>query len=52
MYGISKQWNKGVRKVFELYIDFSKTALANRPGILSAEDEASYWGVPLATTSF
>jgi iron complex outermembrane receptor protein len=30
-------------------VDF-KTALANRPGILSA-DEASYWGVPLATTT-
>jgi iron complex outermembrane receptor protein len=32
-------------------VDFSKTALANRPGILSAADEASYWGVPLATTT-
>ena len=31
-------------------IDFSKTALANRPGILNAQDEATYWGVPLATT--
>lgn len=31
-------------------IDFSKTNLANRPGILDAQDEANYWGVPLATT--
>lgn len=31
-------------------VDFSKVALANRPGILSAQDEANYWGVPLATT--
>ncbi len=31
-------------------IDFSKVGLANRPGILSAADEAAYWGVPLART--
>ncbi len=31
-------------------IDFSKVNLANRPGILNAQDEADYWGVPLATT--
>ncbi|WP_158729072.1 MULTISPECIES: TonB-dependent receptor [unclassified Flavobacterium] len=52
MYGVSV--NNGTKvgeKGFLNYtVDFSKTALANRPGILSAEDEASYWGVPLATT--
>lgn len=31
-------------------VDFSKVNLANRPGILNAADESSYWGVPLATT--
>jgi len=31
-------------------VDFSKVKLANRPGILNAQDEADYWGVPLATT--
>lgn len=31
-------------------VDFSKVALANRPGILNAQDEASFWGVPVATT--
>ncbi|MFE3871178.1 TonB-dependent receptor domain-containing protein [Flavobacterium sp. ZS1P70] len=31
-------------------VDFSKVQLANRPGILSAQDESDYWGVPLATT--
>jgi iron complex outermembrane receptor protein len=31
-------------------VDFSKVNLANRPGILNAQDEADYWGVPLATT--
>ncbi|MFV5697996.1 TonB-dependent receptor [Flavobacterium sp. ZT3R17] len=31
-------------------VDFSKVKLANRPGILSAQDESDYWGVPLATT--
>lgn len=31
-------------------VDFSKVQLANRPGTVSAQDEADYWGVPLATT--
>jgi len=31
-------------------VDFSKVQLANRPGTVSAQDEAAYWGVPLATT--
>ena len=31
-------------------VDFSKVQLANRPGILNAQDESDYWGVPLATT--
>ncbi|MFV5695799.1 TonB-dependent receptor [Flavobacterium sp. LB3P122] len=31
-------------------VDFSKVKLANRPGILNAQDESDYWGVPLATT--
>jgi iron complex outermembrane receptor protein len=52
MYGISI--NNGTivgEKGFLNYtIDFSKVNLANRPGILSAEDEADYWGVDLATT--
>jgi iron complex outermembrane recepter protein len=52
MYGIS--FNNGStvgEKGFINYtIDFSKVGLANRPGILSAADEASYWGVPIATT--
>jgi iron complex outermembrane receptor protein len=53
MYGVAV--NNGTKvgeKGFLNYtVDFSKTALANRPGILSAADEASYWGVPLATTT-
>ena len=52
MYGISI--NNGTtigEKGFVNYtVDFSKVALTNRPGILSAQDEADYWGVPLATT--
>jgi hypothetical protein len=48
MYGV-KQWNKGRwERILNYTVDFS--ALANRPGI-SAADEASYWGVPLATTT-
>jgi iron complex outermembrane receptor protein len=31
-------------------VDFSKVMLANRPGILDAQDEADYWGAPLAVT--
>jgi iron complex outermembrane recepter protein len=52
MYGIS--FNNGStvgEKGFINYtIDVSKVGLANRPGTLSAADEAAYWGVPLATT--
>ncbi|MBB1193382.1 ferric enterobactin receptor [Flavobacterium sp. SOK18b] len=52
MYGISVNngTTVGEKGFLNYTVDFSKTALANRPGILSAEDEASYWGVPLATT--
>ena len=51
-YGISLNNGSSVgEKGFINYtVDFSKVALANRPGILSAADEAAYWGVPLATT--
>ena len=41
----------GERGFVNYTADFSKTALANRPGILNAADEASYWGVPVATTA-
>ncbi len=52
MYGVSVNngTTVGEKGFLNYTVDFSKTALANRPGILSAEDEASYWGVPLATT--
>ena len=41
----------GERGFVNYTVDFSKTALANRPGILNAKDEADYWGVPVATTA-
>jgi iron complex outermembrane recepter protein len=52
MFGISLNNGSTVgEKGFVNYtVDFSKVALANRPGILNAQDEANYWGVPLATT--
>ncbi|MEY2918207.1 MAG: hypothetical protein RIS73_1921, partial [Bacteroidota bacterium] len=52
MYGISLNNGSTVgEKGFINYtIDVSKVGLANRPGTLSAADEAAYWGVPLATT--
>ena len=52
MYGISLNNGSTVgEKGFINYtIDLSKVGLANRPGTLSAADEAAYWGVPLATT--
>ena len=52
MFGISlNNGSKVGDKGFVNYtIDFSKVNLANRPGILNAQDEADYWGVPLATT--
>ncbi len=31
-------------------VDFSRVNLANRPGILNAQDEADYWGVPVSRT--
>jgi iron complex outermembrane recepter protein len=51
-YGISLNNGSAIgEKGFINYtVDFSKVALANRPGILSAADEAAYWGVPLETT--
>lgn len=52
MFGVSlNNGSKVGDKGFVNYtIDFSKVNLANRPGILNAQDEANYWGVPLATT--
>ena len=52
MYGVSVNngTTVGEKGFLNYTVDFSKTALANRPGILSAADEAAYWGVPLATT--
>ncbi|MFV5685309.1 TonB-dependent receptor [Flavobacterium sp. GB2R13] len=52
MIGISINNGSTVRdKGFVNYtVDFSKVKLANRPGILNAQDESDYWGVPLATT--
>ncbi len=52
MYGISINNGSSIgEKGFINYtIDFSKIGLANRPGILSAADEAAYWGVPIART--
>ena len=52
MYGISVNNGSkiGENGFINYTIDVSKVGLANRPGILSAADEASYWGVPLATT--
>ena len=41
----------GERGFVNYTADFSKISLANRPGILNAQDEANYWGVPLATTT-
>ncbi|WP_395010911.1 TonB-dependent receptor plug domain-containing protein [Undibacterium sp.] len=32
-------------------VDVSKNGLANRPGILNAQDEADYWGTTLAVTA-
>ncbi len=53
MYGISLNNGSTVGdKGFVNYtVDFSKVNLANRPGILNAQDEANYWGVPLSVTS-
>ncbi len=52
MYGISINNGStiGEKGFINYTIDFSKIGLANRPGILSAADEAAYWGVPLART--
>ena len=52
MYGISVNNGStiGEKGFINYTIDFSKIGLANRPGILSAADEAAYWGVPLART--
>ena len=52
MFGVSLNNGTTVgEKGFVNYtVDFSKVNLANRPGILNAQDEANYWGVPLATT--
>jgi iron complex outermembrane receptor protein len=52
MYGISinNGTTVGEKGFINYTVDFSKVALTNRPGILSAQDEADYWGVPLATT--
>ncbi len=52
MFGISLNNGStvGQNGFINYTIDLSKVALANRPGILSAADEASYWGVPIATT--
>ena len=41
----------GERGFVNYTVDFSKTSLANRPGILNAQDEADYWGVPVAQTA-
>jgi iron complex outermembrane recepter protein len=52
MYGISLNNGStiGEKGFINYTIDVSKVALANRPGKLSAADEAAYWGVPIATT--
>ena len=52
MYGVSINNGStvGAKGFINYTIDFSKVNLANRPGILNAQDEADYWGVPLATT--
>jgi iron complex outermembrane recepter protein len=52
MYGISINNGStiGEKGFINYTIDFSKIGLANRPGILSAADEAAYWGVPIART--
>jgi iron complex outermembrane recepter protein len=52
MYGISVNNGStiGEKGFINYTIDFSKIGLANRPGILSAADEAAYWGVPIART--
>jgi iron complex outermembrane recepter protein len=52
MYGISINNGStiGEKGFINYTVDFSKVGLANRPGILSAADEAAYWGVPLART--
>lgn len=52
MYGISINNGStiGEKGFINYTVDFSKIGLANRPGILSATDEAAYWGVPLART--
>jgi iron complex outermembrane recepter protein len=52
MFGISLNngTTVGEKGFLNYTVDFSKVALANRPGKLSAQDESDYWGVPLATT--
>lgn len=52
MFGISINNGStvGDKGFINYTIDFSKVGLANRPGILNAQDEASFWGVPVATT--
>jgi iron complex outermembrane recepter protein len=52
MFGISVNngTTVGEKGFLNYTVDFSKVGLANRPGILSAEDEAAYWGVPLTET--
>ena len=52
MYGLSINNGStiGEKGFINYTIDFSKIGLANRPGILSASDEAAYWGVPIART--
>ena len=52
VYGISLNngSNLGEKGYINYTANFSQIGLANRPGILNAQDEADYWGVPLATT--
>jgi iron complex outermembrane recepter protein len=52
MYGISLNngTTVGEKGFINYTIDLSKVGLANRPGTLSAADEAAYWGVPIART--
>ena len=51
-YGISLNngANFGSKGYINYTANFSQVGLANRPGTLNAQEEADYWGVPLATT--
>ena len=48
-------WNQGFALGDRGFVNFtaekSHNGLANRPGILSAQDESDYWGAPLAQVS-